>query len=103
MNYFWGNVFEYFKDRRFASVFFGTLVALVVVLFIGVIVNQVIQAYELQDDVPYLLAGAAFVFVAWITGGIVRARARARNRYKNPPLSRDELIKARSKLKGNKT
>ena len=42
MNYFWGNVFEYFKDRRLGVVFFGTLLVLLVPLIVGAILYQVV-------------------------------------------------------------
>jgi hypothetical protein len=98
MNFFWGNVFEYFKDRRLASVFFGTLLALIGVLVAGAIFFQVICAYNLQDYLVYTLPGVALMFVALTGQAIVRARRRRRDRYKSSPLSRDELRKARSKL-----
>lgn len=103
MNYFWGNVFEYFKDRRYAAVFFGTLAALVGTLIVGSILYSVVCAYELQDYIVYSLPGVAIVLFTWIGSGIAKARARARDRYKISPMSRDELNKARSKLVRNKT
>ncbi|MDR3460273.1 MAG: hypothetical protein P4N60_22825 [Verrucomicrobiae bacterium] len=98
MNFFWGNVFEYFKDRRLASVFFGTLLALIGVLVAGVIFFQVICAYNFQDYLIYAVPGVALIFVALIGQAMAQARARRRDRYKCSPLSRDELRKARSKL-----
>lgn len=103
MNYFWGNVFEYFKDRRLAGVFFGTLLALGGLLLVGAILLQIICAYELQGYLVYSLPGVAVVFAALIGRGMARARARRRNGYKSSPLSRDELRKARSKLMRTKT
>ena len=96
MNYFWGNVFEYFKDRRVAAVFFGTLMALGGLLIGGLILYQVICAYELQDYLVYTLPGAGLILLAWV--GRCIARARRHERYRISPLSRDEVIKARSKL-----
>jgi hypothetical protein len=93
MDFFWTNVFEYFKDRRMAGVFFGTLLALVGLIIAGVIVYQI-----LGDKVVYLLPVAAAFFLISAARAILRARARRRNRYKSSPLSRDELKKARSKL-----
>ena len=98
MNYFWGNVFEHFKERRYAAVFFGTLMALGGLLIVGLILYQVICAYELQDYIIYSLPGAALILIAWVGRGFAQARARRRDRYKISPMSRDELTKARSKL-----
>lgn len=98
MNFFWGNVFEYFKDRRYAAVFFGTLAALIGTLVVGAILYEVICAYDLQDYLLYSLPGLVLLVVAWIGRGILRARVRSRERYKISPMSRDELTKARSKL-----
>ena len=98
MNFFWGNVFDYFKDRRFAGVFFGTLLALGGLLLVGAILEQIICAYKLQGYLVYALPGVALVLAAMIGRSIARVRARRRDRYKVSQLSRDELRKARSKL-----
>jgi hypothetical protein len=98
MDFFWGNIFEYFKDRRGAALFYATLLVLFIALIVGAILYHVICAYHLQDKLLYFLPGGALILMAWIGSGIARARARRRNRYKSSPLSRDELIKARSKL-----
>lgn len=98
MNYFWGNVFDYFKDRRVAAVFFGTLMALGGLLIVGLILYQIICAYELKKYMVYFLPGVALFFLAWTGRSIARARARRQARYETSPLSRDELDKARSKL-----
>jgi len=98
MNYFWGNVFDYFKDRRVAGVFFGTLMVLPVVLFIGAILFQAIGAENLKVALKYSIPIVAGLLLLWIWRSILRARARRRDRYKISPLSRDELRKARSKL-----
>jgi hypothetical protein len=98
MNYFWGNVFEYFKDRRVAAVFFGTLLVLGGLLIAGLIVYQVICAYELQDYLVNLLLAGVLISLMKIGRRVARARAQRRVRYKISPMSRDELTKARSKL-----
>jgi hypothetical protein len=103
MNFFWSNVFEYFKDRRFAAVFFGTLAALFGAMIAGAILYQVICAYELQEYLPDFLPGAGVFLLVWAGLGIRRMRARRLDGYKSSPLSRDELSKARSKLKMKST
>lgn len=101
MSFFWGNVFEYFKDRRVAAVFFGSLMALGGLLIAGLILYQVFCAYELGEYLVYSLPGVVLALLAWIGRGVARARARRRDRYKVSPMSRDELGKARSKLLKN--
>ena len=98
MNYFWGNVFDYFKDRRIAGVFFITLMVLLVLLFIGAIVFQAIGEENLRTGLVYASPIMGGFLLIWIWRAILRARARSRDRYKISPLSRDELRKARSKL-----
>jgi purine-cytosine permease-like protein len=103
MNFFWSNVFEHFKDRRFAAVFFGTLAAFFGAMIVGAILYQVICAYELQGYLPDALPGGGVFLLVWVVLGIRRMRARRLDRYKSSPLSRDELSKARSKLKMKST
>ena len=106
MDFFWGNVFEYFKDRRIAGIFFGTLMALGGLLIAGIIAAQVFCAYNLQDYLNYIVPGAAAIFLMLFSIWIIRARrrmlARRKDRYRISPMSRDELNKARSKLVNNK-
>lgn len=94
MNFFWGNVFEYFKDRRLGAVFFGWLVAVFAMLVLGIIF------YRFW---PFVLTAFGLWLLVAIVREIHRWQARQRNRYKSSPLSRDELAKARSKLKTNST
>jgi hypothetical protein len=98
MNYFWGNIFEHFKDRRFATVFFGTLVALALLLLAGTILVESIGMENMRTGLVYASPVAAVLFLFWIWRTIAQVRARRRERYKISPLSRDELRKARSKL-----
>lgn len=106
MDYFWGNMFEYFKDRRYAAVFFGTLMALGG-LFVAVVIGvQIFSAYNLQNYLDYIVPGTSAIFALLFTVWIIRFRrrmlARRKERYKISPMSRDELNKARSKLVNNK-
>jgi len=98
MNYFWGNVFEYFKDRRIAGIFFGTLMVLTGLLLAGAMLVETIGLDHLQTGLVYSSPVAGGLFLLWIWRSIARARARNRDRYKISPMSRDELRKARSKL-----
>ena len=103
MDFFWGNVFEYFKDRRLGAVFFGTLTALIGTLAAGAIFYQITDGFYPLEDWPYLMSGIGLLLLALIWRGRKRARARRLNRYQPSPLSRDELHKARSKLRTKTT
>ncbi len=98
MNYFWGNIFEYFKDRRLGSVFFGALAAV-----LGILVLVAIFYQNLLNNWPVVLVAIGLPLLALIWRAFRDVRARRRNRYKSSPLSRDEKAKARSKLKTNST
>jgi hypothetical protein len=104
--YFWGNTFEYFKDRRIAGVFFGSLMAIGGLIFAGFIAAQIFVACNLQDYLGYIVPGCAGIFALLFAVWIIRARrrmlARRKDRYKISPMSRDELNKARSKLMAHK-
>jgi len=103
MNYFWGNVFDYFKDRRVAGVFFATLLVLGGVFVAAVVAWRVICANGWQGYMVYALPGLGLLLVAWGWQGIRQWRAYQKIRYRSSPLSRDELAKARSKLIRHKT
>jgi hypothetical protein len=103
MNYFWGNVFEYFKERRLGAVFFVTLLAFVGVMAGGVMVYQIAGGFNLLQYWPFALVGTGLLLLALTWRGFRQMRARRLNRYKSSPLSRDERVKARSKLKTKPT
>ncbi len=99
MDFFWSNVFDYFKDRRFAAVFFCTILCVAGILIAGSVFYESIGPENFQSFLTYSLPVVALAMGAWIWRGIARALARRRDRYKTSPLSRDELSKARSKLR----
>lgn len=89
MDHFWGNVFDYFKERHIAGMFLRALFVLGL-LAIGFAAFYPGSMYALPAMGLYLL---------WrLARAIQQARARWRNRYRSSPLSRDEIQKARSKL-----
>src|ERR1035437_597150 len=93
MNFLWGNVFEYFKDRRLGSVFLSTLaVVLAVLLLVAVFFQNLLQNWRM------VLSAIGLLLAALIWRGFRQRRAMRLNRYKSTPLSRDERAKARSKL-----
>jgi cobalamin synthase len=93
MNYFWGNVFEYFKDRRLGSVFFGSLALVLVMLaLVSAFYQTLLEHWQIA------LSAIGLLLLALIWRGFRLVRMMRLNRYKSSPLSRDELRKARSKL-----
>ena len=103
MDYFWGNLFDYFKDRRLAGVFFSSLFIVIAGLLNGVAVGQATDGCRWQVDWSVARPSLAIFALAclWVW---VRWRRRRRrfnhqdNHHKSFPLSRDEWVKARSKL-----
>ena len=98
MNYFWGNIFDYVKDRRFVPVFFITLGVLFgVPLAVAVLVGTT-NIKDYFQYWPVMLSVVVGGLVISIFRNVAQARAQRRHGYKVSPLSRDELSKARSKL-----
>ena len=98
MDFFPGNVFEYFKERRMAGMFFGTLLWLGTLLIVGFIGVRIIRAFELQKYATFAVPVLALLLMIQVARVVRQAQARRRDRYKISPLSRDELTQARSKL-----
>jgi cobalamin biosynthesis protein CobD/CbiB len=99
MNFFWDNVFEYFKERRLAALFFGTLGIFFAGLLLLTVFYQTTSGLDWLSDWPLVVPGLALLLAALIWRAIRLTRMRKLNRYQSSPLSRDELAKARSKLR----
>lgn len=89
-----GNMFDYFKDRRFVPVFLIVILALAGVILLT-------KDVPLRLQLEYLLPPIGLLLFAVVLREILHLRAARRNRYKSFAFSRDELAKARSKLKTN--
>lgn len=100
MNYFWNHFFEGTKERRNAVIYVCTVM---VVVAGGVAGFLFIEAFDLLRYLPFFLAGAGLLLAVLIWRGFRQMRARRLGRYKSSPLSRDELAKARSKLRKQAT
>jgi cobalamin biosynthesis protein CobD/CbiB len=99
VNFFWGQVFEFVRERRNAMIFYGTLAVFLAVPVLGAIA----EGYHWLQYWPYALPGLGLLLLALVWTGLRQRRTRRLNRYKSSPLSRDEMIKARSKLTSKKT
>jgi hypothetical protein len=97
------NWFDYFKDRRFVPIFFVTLVVLFVGPLILGILFKIADAYNLLNHWPLAAIGGGLWLVILIRRAFAQMRARRRDRYERSPLSRDERLKARSKLQSGMT
>ena len=98
MNSFWNQLYDRHKDRRYANLFFVTLLC-----FVGLIVPIlaiILHAGTFELHPLYLLPGIVGILIAVIWGTIRHFR-RQRHTPAFPRLSRDELRKARSKLKNS--
>jgi hypothetical protein len=99
MNPFWNNIYDDAKDRRYGTLFF---VVILVLLGLGAIAGALRANFdpeELREIFLGLGSGLGMVTVAFIWRWIRAARRNRRERLKYSSLSRDELAKARSKLK----
>ncbi|MGA9452167.1 MAG: hypothetical protein WBW41_12580 [Verrucomicrobiia bacterium] len=78
MSPFWNNLYDSFKDRRYAALFLFALGAFVLS--------------------PVLLSVMALYGLSRGVSAFRHTRAKRRNKWRYAPLSRDELRVARSKL-----
>jgi hypothetical protein len=103
MNFFWGRVFEYWKERRLAFIFVSTLMLFFGAIGLGRLCYLALDSFGWLRHLPLVLAGIGLVFAALIGRAVYESRRRRADRYKSSLLSRDELSKARSKLRTKST
>ena len=89
------------KDRRYGMLFLGALLGFVGAVAFGGIIYAIIGADNFKNYIVPALPGVAILLVlsSWIS--VRRARKQRREQLKNAALSRDELVKARSKLRNS--
>ncbi|HEX4343507.1 MAG TPA: hypothetical protein VH255_08955 [Verrucomicrobiae bacterium] len=93
MNSNWNNLYDRFKDRRYAVLFFLSAVASVGVLAIGKVGFEAAEAFDWTPLLPGI-----FILVGISIWRVWRRSCQPQERLKFKPLSSDELQKARSKL-----
>lgn len=96
MNSFWGSLYDWSKDRRYAALFFVTLIT-----FLGLVIAGVVfclrgnpRGFRLE----YLLPAGCVLAAALVCFLIRFLRTQRPGSSNCSPLSRDEVSKARSKL-----
>ena len=99
MKSFWKESYDGNKDRRYGMLFLGTLLGFLGAVALGGMVYGIIGADNFQNYVVPTLPGFALLLIALIWQSTRRAWKRQREKLKNAELSRDELLKARSKLR----
>ena len=91
---FWRNLYDQFKDRRYAALF---LMALLASIALAVPAAKIYEAWR-SEYLLYLWPGIGLLAAGFGWSVFRRARARRRNRWNYRPLSCDEVCVARSKL-----
>ncbi len=95
MSPFWAGLFENLRGRgRNAGLFLVVLPTLLVTTLVAVQIPDEIY----HDYVIPVLPWVGALLCLFMARAILRARARRRERLRRPPLSPDELNKARTKL-----
>jgi hypothetical protein len=97
---FWSNIYDDYKDRRYGAIFLVTFFTLLGALALGAAIEAIAQVY-FNELFPFFMVVAVIstVSLLWLAWNWVRGWKRHEERLKFAALSRDELAKARSKLK----
>ena len=98
MNSFFENLYDSVKDRRYGMLFFTTFLGFLVLVVFGTMIFAIAGANGWGDFILPALPGIGIFIVVLGWRLIRRTRKRRRERLQYPPMSRDELRKARSKL-----
>jgi len=98
MNSFWSNLYDQYRDRRYAALFLAILVIFLGLSILGVALYLHTSPLDWSEGFVAVCFGVGVFVAALVWRAIRSARARRRNLPTSSPLSRDELSKARSKL-----
>jgi len=98
MNSIWGNLYDRYKDRRYAAIFLATFLT-----FFGLVIPGAALYLQAGAPIPPLVdvlpvMGIFVLALAALVWRIIRRARAQRNPSRFSPLSRDEWRKARSKL-----
>jgi len=95
----WEKAYDSVKDRRYGNLFFAGLAVSLGLAGLVVMSHGAADAEGAQKFVLSMLAGASLLLAVLIAWAVLRARRRRGGRFRSAPLSRDEMLKARSKLR----
>jgi O-antigen/teichoic acid export membrane protein len=101
MKSFLAESYDSAKDRRNGMLFLGTLLGFLGAVALGGMIYAIIGADTFQNCIVPVLPGVAVVLVVWIWMLVRRAWKQRHEQLHNTALSRDELAKARSKLRNS--
>ena len=99
MNPFWNNAYDNDKDRHYGTLFFVTLLLVLGTVLIFGLLTTSMNSYQLQDVCIVALPVVILAIILFCWRWIHVERKKQKDRQKYASLSRDELAKARSKLK----
>jgi hypothetical protein len=98
MNSFWNNLYDRYRDRRYATLFLAALGMFFGLIILGVILCLCTGLLNTPEGFVAVGFGFGVFIAALVWRAIRRAWALRGNPSTFSPLSRDELTKARSKL-----
>jgi len=99
MNSFWHNLYDKTKDRRYGALFLSAIPAFIGLLVLVVTLVATLRILAQEEYFPQVLAGVGLLGLVLGIWKFRRAQLRRRAKSRHPPLSRDELRVARSKLR----
>lgn len=99
MSSFWDNQYDNFKDRRYAALFWSTLMGLFGLLALGALIAAVLSGLGMPEYFWEALPGVGILVLTVAFLKMWQAQTRSREKLRHGPLSRDELRVARSKLR----
>lgn len=99
MNPLWNSLYDKFKDRRYGALFLSSILACIGLLLAAAVIGAILREARLEKHFLEVLAGLGLLVLLRMGVTFRRTRKRNRERLRRDPLSRDELGRARSKLK----
>ena len=95
----WDNFYDTFKDRRYAALFWSTLMMSIGLLVLGGTLIAVLSEFSLSGYFLETLPAFAIPVLVWWGLKFRQAYLQSREKAPRGPLSRDEVRVARSKLR----
>ncbi len=99
MNSFWGNIYDDVKDRRYGTLFFATFFISLGIVLLIVLLSFNFNSEQMREIAMVSLPVVILTIIITCWRWLQLERKYRKDRLKFAHLSRDELAKARSKLK----